>query len=776
MQFVHQALAWGFLLALAPLLIHLINLVRQRRIRWAAMEFLLQSYRRQRTWIWLQQLLLLGARMAALALAVAMLAQWVSRQQWLALFGGSVTHHYVLLDDSYSMSERIGAATAFDRGKQAAGHIASQAMARETPQKFTLIRFSRARAGATQIQQIADLHAEAVGADFDLRLEERKRAMEVTQTAVGPRGALEVLNALLRQGGGESNLVYLISDFREPTWGNPVELRRLLQETERHSRAIHLVRCATSQQPNLAISDLWLGDEVRAAGVPLFVHATVTNFGTEPARRVPLSVRTTCFDPQSAAAAEPGKLEGRVDEPPAVLLEEIPPGSRVTQRVQVYFPHPGVHQVEAFLPDDVVAADNRRWAVVPLADAEPALIIDGSPEQRHAYYLRAAFQPGGRAQSGVRPEVRTPAFLRDATLADLLPYRSIFLLDLDRLDGRAVDSLESYLRAGGGLAMFLGSQVNAAFYNQNLYRGGEGFFPLPLERDQALPRETWDEGPDWEVENHPLFSVFLGDRNPFLRLVGVERYFQPPGDWAPGPGSAVAILARLRNRQPLVAERPFGAGRVVVFLTTAAPQWNNWAQDPSFVVVLLRLHSYLASFGRREPPRLVGTPLDVQLDLRKYRRQVSFVTPGGEGSRRAVVERTAETRSPNTHVAVASLGRGGTDAAASGETCRSGIYEAWAAPLEGPPEVQRFALNVDAEEGNLALVSTESLLQRLQPLKVTVRDADDYSRDAVEEAGYNRSLVAMGLLIVLLVGEQLLAYSASYHPPQVPARLASGKG
>ena len=43
MQFVFQPLAWGFLLVLLPLLIHLINLVRHRRTQWAAMEFLLES-------------------------------------------------------------------------------------------------------------------------------------------------------------------------------------------------------------------------------------------------------------------------------------------------------------------------------------------------------------------------------------------------------------------------------------------------------------------------------------------------------------------------------------------------------------------------------------------------------------------------------------------------------------------------------------------------------------------------------------------------------------
>ena len=64
MTFVHQALTWGFLLALAPLLIHLINLMRRKRVQWAAMDFLLRSYKKHRRWIWLKQLLLLLMRMA----------------------------------------------------------------------------------------------------------------------------------------------------------------------------------------------------------------------------------------------------------------------------------------------------------------------------------------------------------------------------------------------------------------------------------------------------------------------------------------------------------------------------------------------------------------------------------------------------------------------------------------------------------------------------------------------------------------------------------------
>ena len=44
-SFVYESLLWwGLPLVGLPVLIHLINLMRHRRVKWAAMEFLLQQY------------------------------------------------------------------------------------------------------------------------------------------------------------------------------------------------------------------------------------------------------------------------------------------------------------------------------------------------------------------------------------------------------------------------------------------------------------------------------------------------------------------------------------------------------------------------------------------------------------------------------------------------------------------------------------------------------------------------------------------------------------
>ncbi|MEO2089524.1 MAG: BatA domain-containing protein, partial [Gemmataceae bacterium] len=52
----------GLLLVSAPIIIHLINRMRYRRIRWAAMEFLLKAQKKMRRKMIIEQLLLLILR------------------------------------------------------------------------------------------------------------------------------------------------------------------------------------------------------------------------------------------------------------------------------------------------------------------------------------------------------------------------------------------------------------------------------------------------------------------------------------------------------------------------------------------------------------------------------------------------------------------------------------------------------------------------------------------------------------------------------------------
>ena len=791
MQFIHQALTWAFLLALLPLLIHLINMMRHRRVQWAAMEFLLASYKKHRKWVWLKQLLLLLARIAAVLLIVAMLAQLKTRDQWLAIFGGRATHHYVLVDDSYSMSDRVAGASAMDAAKQVVAAIVSRAKQEDSLQKLTLIRYSQARdasrsrppggtskgqsvpnSGAAEpaASTVADFNAETIDSNFDVTLERKTRGFEPTQLAIGPRDALAVLKPLLAQAKDETSIVYVLSDFRKKDWDSPADLRESLQELKRAQAEVHLVNCARASESNLGIVALEPADETRAAGVPLFVNVRVKNFGTRAASKVQLKVQSTFYPPDDLAKIEPDKLQGTTEELATLLIDQIGPGETASRRVQIYFPQPGKHVIEASLPEDPVEADNRRWAVIDFPDGERTLVIDGTVDQQHAYYLEVAFRPLQRSNTGIRPEVKPESFLRDATSEALNAFSTIYLLDVPRLDPKAVENLEAYVSGGGGLAIFAGPETNSGFYNASLYKEGRGLLPLPLGPETELPPVVDASEPDMELTRHPIFSFFLSETNPLIRGVKVDKYRRPADGWQADPANPVEIIARLRDKGPLAVEKKVGEGTVLLYTTTCAPIWNDWAKNPSFVVVVLKTQSYLATASRLDDPRLVGTPLDLPLESAKYRSDMAFVLPGERPGSRIKTERQASAPEAGGATLVASLGRGLVESRRSAETDRRGIYEAWPISVKGEVDLRRWAFNVDPDEGNLTGLAPADLLARLDPVKVNYHAADQYEQEEVASTGYNLSFVLMWLLIGLLVGEQLLAYSASYHVAPGAAR------
>lgn len=298
MQFVHQPLVWGFLLVLLPLLIHLINMLRHKRVEWAAMEFLLASYRKHRRWVWLKQLMLLLLRMGAVAAVVAMLAQLVTQAEWSRLFGQRTTHHFVLLDDSLSMDDRSGNGSAFDRGRRAISQLTADASSGDQQQRITLLRYSAAHAGSAELAAtLPDLNAEPIVAPLEVLLERRGRTLTHSQLALQPRPALEIIEKLIGATRNEQCVLHVVSDFRRSDWSEPAEIREILTRLARSGTEIQLVRCVENSAANLAITSLSPEVGTQAAGVPLLMQAVIKNLSDEPVQRVRLRAKST-FYPQ----------------------------------------------------------------------------------------------------------------------------------------------------------------------------------------------------------------------------------------------------------------------------------------------------------------------------------------------------------------------------------------------------------------------------------------------------------------------------------------------
>lgn len=743
---------WGLPLAAAPIVIHLINLLRHRRVRWAAMEFLVASQKKYRTRILLKQLLLLLLRVAAILAIVAAMAQPRWTHALGQFLGGGRATHVVLLDDSFSMGDRTGGAgadavTAFDRGRAVVERVAARLLSTGGRQEIAVGRFSRL--GATRAP---DTDPEAAEGRFDVprqaatpesvqRVRDAVARMRPSASDAGPQPALAAAGEIAGDGGGSraGAVVWLVSDFRAAQWEVPDEIVAEIRRLSEDGAEIRLVDCGADGAPpggNLTLEDLRIAGGVPAAGVVVPIEVEVRNDGAAVARDVVVDLRED-------DASRPG-----------LRIDAIPPGGTVVRRFDVRFPRPGSHVVEARVPADVLPADDSRSMVIDVAERVDVLLVDGAladaagatPRAGDAFYLAAALAPGAGAPTGLQPRIEPPRAL--ATL-DLSTFDGVWLLDVERLDAPEVAALEAYARGGGGVVFFVGPRTRKDFVNDALHRDGEGIFPAPLAGAVDLLPEPGERRPDVVVEDHPVVTVLAGQRNPLVDAVRVERYAAVARGWEPPEGAGIRRLLSLRNGAPLVVERAFGEGTAAAVLTTAAPAWNNWARgNPSWVVVMLELQSHLARGRRRSESLEVGTPVSVILDPASDSLEVDFLLPP---------DGTLVRQAARPDAAGRMEARLATDDTA-------GVIAARWQRNDGVERERFFAVNVDPREGRLARLDRERFDRALAGIPFTYEAAGAIDPDARASGGASLVVPLLWTILALLLLEQFVAWSASYHP------------
>lgn len=736
-NFVHPALLWGLALAALPILIHLINSLRHRPVSWAAMEFLLASQKRSRKWIVLKQWLLLAARVAAVAGVVLLVAQPTLEGGWLGALGAARVHHLVLLDDSFSMTDRVDDAGTFPLAVDAVRQIAARSAEPGASGLFSLVRFSQ----AVRPSPRRELWKESAGADFAAKLEQTVRGLTATALDTKPQAALAKAAQWLEDPRGEATEIYLVGDFRAADWQDAAAyepIRRRLQELKAR---VHLVRCVERQHENLAVAAIKTLPGPYAAGVPLAVEVTVHNFGAQAAQNVAIQL------------AEDGQAR------PGVQVDRIAPGKSETRRFSVQFAAAGQHEVSAAVQADAIDADNRRWAMLDLPLQAPVLLVDGGPETVDGRFVAHTLAPGGGAVTGFAPQIESPGALTTKRLND---YHSVWLLNTGYLETSAIEALTQYVQQGGGVAMFCGELTDAAFTTGQLYRDGQGLFPAPLVGRRELLIDRLETPPDVEPTDHPIFRVLLGQRNSFLNSVAIASYYGVAEGWPSAEQTDRQVIARLRNGAPLAIERRLGPGAVVAVLTTAAPVWNNWARNPSYVVAMLELASHLGGGRPRIESQPVGEPLKLTLDPAVYLSRVGVRLPADNERSSAAADSTVDAAVTAQELV-----------AQWNETDRPGVYRWELSKHDGSAETRLAARNVTADEGDTRIAQSSELAAALEGLEFDERPARGLQYAVGGLGGANLSRWLLGALVALLAVEQLLAWSASYHPS--PGRQGVGR-
>lgn len=753
--FVNPALAFGVGAVSLPVLIHLIWRHRARRVRWGAMVFLLEAYRRNRRRLRWEQWLLLLLRCAIVALLAMLVARpFVQRSLAAGLLGEAErTNRVILLDDSYSMSCRRGAAgdSVFSVATDAVMQI-SELVARESPRDaLMLLRTSRPD------ELLAAMNT--AGGDAVQALRSALEPLAVSQESADWPRVLDAAIGRIADAPGRADAVfYIVSDFRRPDWSASVEGDLTSQtwaihvpDALRERLHVVLVDVGRTDADNLAIA-LIEGESRRVvAGIPTRFYCNVANHTDGVLEDIEIGVRV---DDQVLTPNGSGR---------------VPPGGSIRLPLDVVFPRIGSHVLTVSIKRgsagvNSVALDDERSASVEVVEALNVFVVNGEPgdvtREDEVYLLKAALAPPGRVESGNNVVVFSPEAFESVDLADAAV---VVLANVARLGDGATRRLETFVAAGGGLVVFCGDAMDAAFYNERLYAGGRG--PLPA-RSGDVVRAAGRPEPfhivDYDTGHESLrrwgndLLRMLADVNvsAFRAIVPLDDSVEVAADddaenalrSSASPQSALQIVCRFDDaaRSPAILARAYDAGRCVLVTTTADRDWSNWPACITFVPMMLELVQYAAGPPAPRPDCIVGQPLAWKLDVGESLDSVRLRTP----SYPVMEEQTL----------LAGERDGSSNSFLYHDTHNTGAYAVTWRDARGEERTSRAVVNPDARESDLKHADLAGVSKCFGGVGVTILSDPAGLEEAASSPNVELWRPLLAAMVVLLMLEQVLAW------------------
>ncbi len=708
-SFLNAALLAGLTAVAAPLLIHLIYRRRLPEIR-IPTTWLLREVRRENVrQVRLHDYILLLVRMLIVALLVLAAARPAMQRAGVLGGGGGESAVAVVLDATLSMNATApGGGEVFAAARRRAEEIVRQTGSGDA---VTLVI---ARGGGGE-----DTHALAARDVIAGRDAALAALRSVTPSLTAGALGSAVAEALRRVDAEKrpNREVYVVSDMQSPA------LADVARATANVGRTVRLVLAPASAEPrgNLSL------DAARAADGT--VRVTVANHSPEPTT-VPVRLEATGLAAAEAALAVPARdhADVSVRDPLAAAPAGLTPESE-----------------RAVLPNDALAEDNVRF-LVPRArgvvrvllvgeggdDAARAL-ASGDPVKPAdipaAAFVKLALEAGGAGAIGTRFAVD----VREGTAllsADPSRYDLVVLADPPRLPAAALQALAGYLRAGGAVLLACGAHTDPAVLNAEilpaLLPAGAGGARATGVVKHATAGSYVSLIPS--VADHPVFAGFRLTRGGaltggrFVQAVGVT------------PGTALRVLARFSDTTPALLEGP----GVLVFTSAFDLVWGDFPTTGSFLPFLRQSAGYLAT-GRARPDadRTVGDALSVLAPAGVSAAAVQCDGPGG------------------ATLAVHARSEGGRALLVTAPVPTPGVWTVRA----GQRVLDRFAVNVDAREGDLARPAARELVRASGRAATLVMEPRDRVSAVVQKLRHGRELWRELLIaaVVLMVIEVWMA-------------------
>ncbi len=572
MVFLNPAVLIGMLAAAIPVIIHLLNLKRLKKVEFSTLAFLKELRKSKIRKIRLKQWLLLAIRMLIIAFLVMAFARPTIKS---ISFGNSAakTSAYFIIDNSYSMSVIDEKGAYFNQAKVIAGKLIDNL---QEGDEISVVFTSGLNGNAVKPSQ-----------DFSAVKKIIKQSEISDITSQHSPGLMKVFEEL-ENSMNFNKEIYYISDFQKINYLKLNKNNKQKFETLPESR-FYEIRFNPKNVTNLTVTDFKSDNQIFEFNKPVEFTVTVKNNSAQNINNATI----TLF------------INGKRRAHAGVKLAA---GESKSYKLTTTLKEKGLLEISTELDDDDILRDNKMYLGIYVPEKIKVLLITG--KNSGAKFPSLALKP--EIAGAISLEKISKEQIASRNLKN---YDVIFVLGALTVN---TGVLKDYLLNGGNL-IFMPASNDELSKVRNFCKKLN--LPLPEQINNFPDNPVVFEKIDLK---HPVFAnLFRKNFNPELDSPLIYKYLQMNTQ-----GKGKSIISLIDNSS-FLSEYNLGKGKIMFFSVAPGLEWSDFPLKGIFAPLMNKLVYYLTSSNQKINVIRTGDKID--LSLRNVSLpQIKVVKPGGE--------------------------------------------------------------------------------------------------------------------------------------------------
>ncbi len=529
MNFLYPQFLWALLAIAIPIIIHLFNFKRFKKVYFSDLKLLKEVEMETSKKSNLKHLLILLARILAIAALVFAFAQpYFTKNNKGTTQGEKLVSIY--LDNSFSMNNVAQEFTLLDKAKEQAENIAGLY---KQSDKFQLITndFESKHQRFVTRQEFVDLVQEVTTSSVTRQLSQVEQKQ------------LDFLN----KEGGQNKLGYYISDFQKTT----TNLEELKQDSTLTTNFVHLTPELTG---NVFIDSVWFDSPIRVVNKKENLSAKIVNNSEDD-----IQVKVELF------------LNGASE---GFMNQDISANSSSEIKLNYTINSPGIINARLFIseyPNPVSTFDDDFYFSYLLDETAKVLVIN-----ENANFLN---NTSGNINQLFKNDSYFKVKNSSASSIDYSEFGTsnvIILNGLNELSSGLVSELMKYTEAGGTVVYFPGAKLNMNSANE---------FLLAVEAGRFLSKDTANTKVNYLNFEHPIFKDVFENIPKNIDLPVVSNSYR----LSVSSRSRVEKLMRLQSGNDFLSKFNYKNGSLYLFTVPLDKEFSNLTGHSVFVTSLLRI-------------------------------------------------------------------------------------------------------------------------------------------------------------------------------------------